>query len=89
MGGEAMRSTEASRARSRSALRGRRAADPGRAGVRRAGPLVWITSLILLVTFLVQLLYGEEAIAIGFETWRPVLYAYVLWACRARCRRRC
>src|SRR5207302_10451634 len=29
---------------------------------------------------LVQTLHAAGAIAIGFETWRPALYAYVLWA---------
>lgn len=42
--------------------------------------LVVLASLGLAAVFLLQLLDETEAVAIGFETWRPLLYAYLLWA---------
>jgi len=35
---------------------------------------------LLFVLLAVQALYDAEVISFGFATWRPVLYAYVLWA---------
>jgi multiple sugar transport system permease protein len=39
-----------------------------------------VTSLGLAVTLLVQILDKSGAITLGFATWRPLLYAFVLWA---------
>ena len=36
---------------------------------------------LLLATFLFQSFYAAGLTTIGFETWRPVLYAYLTWAC--------
>ncbi|MER8810729.1 sugar ABC transporter permease [Mesorhizobium australicum] len=50
---------------------------PGR---RRLGwALMAIATLGLLATIVLQILYKTEVDPIGFETWRPVVYAYVLW----------
>ncbi len=50
---------------------------PGR---KRLGwALMAAATLGLLATILVQILYKSEVDTIGFETWRPVVYAYVLW----------
>jgi multiple sugar transport system permease protein len=43
--------------------------------------LVWGTFVFMFVIGLIQLLYTYEKIFFGFETWRPLLYAYILWAC--------
>ena len=48
-----------------------------RRGAGRA--LVWAASLLLLVTFLAQLSDAAGLVSIGFGTWRPLLYAYILW----------
>lgn len=42
--------------------------------------LVWGTALFGFALALWQMAYETGHIAIGFETWRPVLYAYMLWA---------
>jgi multiple sugar transport system permease protein len=39
-----------------------------------------IASLGLAATLLVQVLDKSGAITLGFATWRPLLYAFVLWA---------
>jgi multiple sugar transport system permease protein len=41
---------------------------------------ILLASLILAAVILIQILYRTETITVGFETWRPVLYAYLLWA---------
>ncbi|HEX4768270.1 MAG TPA: sugar ABC transporter permease [Lichenihabitans sp.] len=52
--------------------------SPGR---KRAGrTLIVAASLLLAASLLVQTLHTVSAIAPGFATWRPVLYAYLLWA---------
>ncbi|MGI9437699.1 MAG: carbohydrate ABC transporter permease [Geminicoccaceae bacterium] len=51
------------------------------AGRRQVGQIgLWTASAILGVAFLVQSLFDAGAIGFGFENWRPVLYAYFLWA---------
>lgn len=35
---------------------------------------------ILALTILIQVLHEYERISFGFENWRPILYAYILWA---------
>jgi multiple sugar transport system permease protein len=42
--------------------------------------IILLASLILVTVFLIQVLYKTETITVGFETWRAVLYAYLLWA---------
>ncbi|MBZ9741880.1 MULTISPECIES: carbohydrate ABC transporter permease [unclassified Mesorhizobium] len=47
---------------------------------RRLGwALMALATLGLLATIVLQILYKTEVDTIGFETWRPVVYAYVLW----------
>jgi multiple sugar transport system permease protein len=50
----------------------------GRKSVGRG--MILLASLILVAVILVQFLYKTEIITLGFDTWRPVLYAYILWA---------
>jgi len=42
--------------------------------------LAWIASLGLAALVLWQVLYSAGVITVGFETWRPVLYGFLLWA---------
>jgi multiple sugar transport system permease protein len=42
--------------------------------------LIVLSSLGLLAVVLVQILDAAGTIAIGFENWRPVLYAFLIWA---------
>jgi multiple sugar transport system permease protein len=42
--------------------------------------LIVLSTLALASTFVVQLLYTLGTISIGFANWRPVLYAYLVWA---------
>ena len=42
--------------------------------------LVWGTALLGLSLAVWQLAYQSGKISVGFDTWRPVLYAYMLWA---------
>ena len=42
--------------------------------------LVWGTALLGLLLAVWQLAYQSGKISVGFDTWRPVLYAYMLWA---------
>lgn len=41
--------------------------------------LMAIATIGLLATIGLQILYKTDVDGIGFETWRPVVYAYVLW----------
>ena len=43
--------------------------------------IVWGTFILMLLIGVIQLLHSYEKISLGFETWRPFLYAYILWAC--------
>ncbi|WP_309084300.1 sugar ABC transporter permease [Chelativorans sp.] len=55
--------------------------DPVSHGRRRLGAAILAAgSLILAAILILQILYKADAIAFGFVTWRPVLYAYLLWA---------
>ncbi|NND91370.1 MAG: sugar ABC transporter permease [Granulosicoccus sp.] len=48
---------------------------------RRLGRLlVWSTALFGLALALWQAAHEAGRLAYGFDTWRPVLYAYMLWA---------
>lgn len=42
--------------------------------------LIWGSAAVLVLTFLVLGLAKAGAIGWTFETWRPALYAYILWA---------
>jgi multiple sugar transport system permease protein len=42
--------------------------------------LIWAGSLLLLAVLAYQILATSDLIAGGFSTWRPVLFAYILWA---------
>src|SRR5262245_29466006 len=59
-----------------------RAGAPGipdaRKGLGRA--LLILASLVLAAVLLIQVLYATGAIETGFETWRPALYAFLLWS---------
>lgn len=50
---------------------------PSRKRLGRA--LVAVATLGLLAIIAVQILYKSEVSTIGFETWQPVVYAYLLW----------
>ena len=52
--------------------------SPGRILAGRT--LVWSAAVLLAVMLIAQALYEFEVISFGFENWRPVLYAYLLWA---------
>lgn len=57
------------------------ASDHMSAGRIRAGrTLVWGASGLLACTFVLQALHETGAAVPGFASWRPVLYAYVLWS---------
>src|SRR5215510_15883672 len=51
---------------------------PGRKAAGRA--LIWAASIILAVVVLLQALGDAGQGPMHFDTWRPTLYAYVLWA---------
>ncbi|MGC2811369.1 MAG: sugar ABC transporter permease, partial [Bradyrhizobium sp.] len=51
------------------------------AGRKKLGrSLVALASLGALVLLLIQILHATGTIAAGFTTWRPILYAYLVWA---------
>ena len=51
---------------------------PGRHS--RAGTaLIWGASLLLVALIVLQGLHKAGLVAVGFENWRPVLYAFVVW----------
>ena len=56
-------------------------AHPAKAGRKGLGRLVLLAaSLLLAVIVVLQGLDTAGVVAIGFANWRPVLYAYLLWA---------
>src|SRR5262245_32231863 len=60
--------------------RSRRAPDPSLVGRRNAGRwLILLASLSLVAIVLFQFLYDTGSTATGFDNWRPVLYAYIIW----------
>jgi len=61
----------------RSCTTPRRSSTGGRSAGRR---LITVASFGFALLLLVQTFHATGAIAIGFENWRPALYAYVLWA---------
>ena len=47
---------------------------------KRAGfALMAAATLGLLAVIALEILYKSEITTLGFETWRPIVYAYVLW----------
>ena len=42
--------------------------------------LIALSSLLLVIVLLVQILYRAGSLSAGFDNWRPVLYAYLIWA---------
>jgi len=42
--------------------------------------MVWGSAAVLALSFVVLYLAQNGAISLSFETWRPVLYAYLFWA---------
>ncbi len=51
---------------------------PGRKAAGRA--LIWGATILLGLVILVQALGAADQGPMHFDTWRPTLYAYVLWA---------
>lgn len=48
---------------------------------KRAGKLiVWASAALVVVLIIVQFAHDTGRLAVGFPNWRPVLYAYMLWA---------
>ncbi|MEO1551772.1 MAG: sugar ABC transporter permease, partial [Pseudomonadota bacterium] len=48
---------------------------------RRLGKtMVWGAALLVVVLAAIQMAHDTGRLSFGFENWRPVLYAYVLWA---------
>lgn len=56
------------------------APSPAGANGVRGRALVWAATLMLAGVVLWQVLFTAGVIATGFENWRPVLYAFLLWA---------
>ncbi|MGI9436902.1 MAG: sugar ABC transporter permease, partial [Geminicoccaceae bacterium] len=52
--------------------------SPGR--IKAGQVALWGATALLALAFLVQVLFEAGAIGFGFSNWRPVLYAYFLWA---------
>jgi len=42
--------------------------------------MILLASAILVAVVLIQILYKTETVTVGFDNWRPGLYAYLLWA---------
>ncbi|MEZ5670523.1 MAG: sugar ABC transporter permease [Alphaproteobacteria bacterium] len=51
---------------------------PGRKAAGRA--LIVFASLLLVAMLVVQILNANGTVDLGFESWRPLLYAYLVWA---------
>ncbi len=47
---------------------------------KRGRALIWAASIALVAVILWQALYASGAVDIGFATWQPILYAYLLWS---------
>ncbi|WP_299502995.1 sugar ABC transporter permease [uncultured Roseobacter sp.] len=48
---------------------------------RRVGrAMVWGAGMLFCVMAAMQFMYETDRSIVGFETWRPVLFAYLLWA---------
>jgi len=42
--------------------------------------LMWGTFSLMIILAIIQYMKINDRISFGFETWRPILYAYILWA---------
>lgn len=63
------------------AARARRVPSADSASRKQAGQLLILAaSLAFAVVLLIQVLHTAGSIAAGFDNWRPVLYAYLVWA---------
>jgi len=51
---------------------------PSRVALGRA--VIWGSGLLLLLVFALQVAQALEWVDLGLTTWRPTLYAYLLWA---------
>ncbi|MDB5525819.1 MAG: sugar transporter permease [Rhizobium sp.] len=48
---------------------------------KQLGRLIfWAASVLLVGSFVLELLYKLEVISFGFENWQPVLYAALIWS---------
>ena len=47
---------------------------------RQGRIVLWAGSLLFAAVILDQALYAADVISFGSATWRPVLYAYLIWA---------
>ncbi len=55
--------------------------DPKAAGRRRAGiALIWLATIGLGLVIVLQALNSAGVLPLGFENWRPTVYAYLAWA---------
>src|SRR5690348_12382298 len=65
-----------------STVRYRETASPVRPTGRTAAGrwLVGLASVGLGATVLIQALHAANVTTIGFENWRPILYAYIAWS---------
>ncbi|WGR54645.1 sugar ABC transporter permease (plasmid) [Paracoccus versutus] len=46
---------------------------------RTGQAIVWAAFFLMLVALAVQILHVTGRLGFGFDTWRPVLYAYAIW----------
>ena len=57
------------------------ASDHMSAGRKAAGRVIlYLASLLLIGVLIAQILDATGTVDIGFQTWRPLLYAYLAWA---------
>lgn len=50
------------------------------ARIRFGKTIIWASAALLCVVGLVQYLDTQGVVSLGFETWRPTLYAFLIWA---------
>ncbi|SCW84162.1 multiple sugar transport system permease protein [Rhizobium mongolense subsp. loessense] len=49
-------------------------------GARRGRILLWAATTLLFATLVLQVLEATGATSIGLVNWRPLLFAYIIWA---------
>ncbi|RZA10272.1 MAG: sugar ABC transporter permease, partial [Proteobacteria bacterium] len=49
-------------------------------GARNGRLLLWAATLLLFATLLLQVLEVSGVVSIGLVSWRPLLFAYLIWA---------
>ena len=52
--------------------------SPSRVALGRG--IMWVSGLALVLLFALQTAQANGWIDLGFETWRPTLYAFLTWA---------